>query len=244
MMLTPQDAALRVAVLDALTAEAEAELARARDEAAAAFKAAVSATGFRASRGALQVEITLPGGQVIGHLSVKAGAKVAETDETGLHEWAAERNPEALEPYVLPEAGTDKRVLDLLAGKCPDLVGLHLQPGALEDPRAVELLASEFPELVSSRVRPGALRAYVKEASKAEPGVPEGWLADPGTGERLHLVKTTQEPPSGAFAFNGSETAERRRQVMAALAAGDPVVRSIAFGAVAALGPASEETAS
>lgn len=237
--MTPAEAAaLRVAVLDALVAEAEAELERARAEAAVAFKAAVA--GLRSSAGALQVSIPLPDGTVIGRLSVKSGAKTRETDETALHEWVAERNPEALEEYALPDAAGDEAVIDLVLEKCPDLIGAHLKPGALEDPRVLDLLRSEMPGLVSSRVRPVALRAYVKEADKAEPGVPKGWLADPETGERLHLVKETQEPASGAFAFNGSETAERRRHVMAALAAGDPVVRSIAFGAVGALGPAPE----
>ena len=105
----------------------------------------------------------------------------------------------------------------------------------------LELLRGELPGLVSSRVRPGALKAYVKEAAKAEENAPKGWLFDPETGERLHLVTETQEAPTGAFAFNGAETAERRRAVMEALAAGDPVVRAIAFGAVAALPPAPAE---
>lgn len=237
--MTPvEQAALRVAVLDAIKAAADDEMAEARADAEAEFKAATA--GFRASTGALQVDITLPGGDVIGHLSVKAGAKSSETDETGLHEWAAERNPEALEPYVLPGAGTDQGVTDLLFEKCPDLFSLQLRPGALEDPRALDLITSVFPAWVSSRVRASALRAYVREAAKAEENAPKGWLFDPGTGERLHLVKESQEPPTGAFAFVGAETPERRRQVMAALAAGDPLVRSIAFGAVGAIAPAPE----
>jgi hypothetical protein len=238
-----QDAALRAAVLDALADAAGTELAKVRKGAEATFKAAVTETGFRASTGALQVDITLPDGTVIGKLSVKAGAKTIVTDETGLHEWVAERNTEALEEYVLPEAARDERALDLLAEKCPDLFELHLKPGALEDPRALDLLNSNLPDLVSSRVRPGALSAYVKEAAKVTENAPKGWLYDPETKERLHLVTETQEPPSGAFAFNGAETAQRRRRVMEALAAGDPVVRAIAFGAVGAIGaaPASAE---
>jgi hypothetical protein len=238
--MTPREAALRVTVLDAIKAAAEDELAEARAGAETAFRAAVESTGFRASTGALQVPVELPGGQVIGHLSVKAGAKTSETDEAGLHEWVAERNTEALEPYVLPLAADDEDVLGLLLGKCPDLVGLHLRPGALEDPRVLELLASEFPHMVSSRVRSSALKAYVTEAAKVAEGSQKGWLVDQGTGERLHLVTETQEPATGAFQFIGAETPERRRQVMAALAAGDPVVRSIAFGAVAELAPAAE----
>lgn len=240
--MTPAGAAaLRVAVLDAIVAEAEAELERARAEAAVAFKAAVA--GLRASRGAMQVDIPLPDGRVIGHVSVKAGAKTTETDVTGLHEWVAERNPEALEEYALPGAAGDEQVIDLVLEKCPDLIGVHLKPGALEDPRVLDLLRSEFPGLLSSRVRPGSLRSYKAEAAKDGENAPKGWLFDPETGERLHLVTETQEPPSGAFAFIGAETAERRSQVMAALAAGDPVVRSIAFGAVAALGPAQDGSA-
>jgi hypothetical protein len=242
--MTPQEAAgLAVAVIDALCAAAETELTRKRAEAEAAFKAAIDGTGFRAAAGAMQVDIPLPDGRVIGHLSVKAGTKTSETNETGLHEWVAERNPEALEEYALPEAAADDRVLDLLLEKCPDLIGVHLTPGALEDPRVLDLLRSEHPELMSSRVRPGSLKAYVREAAKTTDDAPKGWLFDPETGERLQLVTETLEAPSGAFAFNGAETAERRKQVMAALAAGDPVVRSIAFGAVGALGPAGADLA-
>jgi len=237
-MTAAEDAALRVAVLDALTAMAEAELEKSRADAAPVFKAATR--GLRSSNGALQVDILLPDGRVIGHLSVKAGAKTVETDETGLHEWAAERNPGALEEFVLPQAAGDSRVLDLLARECPDALGAHVKPGALGDPRVLELLRDKLPDLVSSRVRPGTLSAYVKEAAKATESAPKGWLFDPETGERLHLVKETQEPPSGAFAFVGAETPARRAAVMAALAAGDPVVRAIAFGAVGALGAAPE----
>lgn len=242
--MTPQEAALRAAVLDAMVAAAEAELAKARAEAQVTFKAAITTTGFRAAAGALQVEIPLPDGTVIGNLSVKAGAKSVSTDKTGLHEWVAGRNPEALEEYVLPVAAADPQAVNLLAEKCPDLFELRLKPGALEDPRALDLLNSNLPELVSSRVRPSALAAYVKEAAKVAENAPKGWLYDPETDERLHLVTETQEPPSGAFTFNGAETAERRRLVMAALAAGDPVVRAIAFGAVGALGaaPATAES--
>jgi hypothetical protein len=236
--MTPQDAALRVTVLDALSAMTDAELARARKDAEAAFKAAVDGTGFRASTGALQVEVTLPGGRVIGHVSVKAGAKTSVTDEVGLHEWCAERNTEALEEYALPEAGWDERVVELLQSKCPDLLSAHLKPGALEDPRVLDLLRAEIPEFVSSRVRPGALKAYVKEAAR---NTPKGWLSDPETGEGLHLVKEAQEPPSGAFAFNGAETAERRAAVVEALIAGDRQVRAIAFGGMLAIPPGGDD---
>jgi hypothetical protein len=188
----------------------------------------------------LQVDVTLPDGQVLGTLSIKAGPKSTDTDVTGAHEWAAERNPEALEEYVLPEADGDERALGLLLDKCPDLFETHLRPGALQDPRVLGLLRDECPELVSSRVRASALAAYVKEANKVTDGAPKGWLFDPETGEKLHLVKETQGKPSGAFSFNGAEDAvARRRMVMAAIAAGDPVVRAIAFGAVGELGPSA-----
>jgi hypothetical protein len=213
--VTPQEAALRVAVLDAIVAEAEAELERTRAEAVVVFKAAIDSTGFRASAGALQVDIPLPDGTVIGRLSVKAGAKHKDktTDEIGLHEWVAERNPDGLEPYALPSALTDPRVLGLLQEHCPDLL--------------------------SSRVRAGTRAAYIAEAAKAAPGKPKGVLVDPN-GERLVLVTETetQDPPTGAFAFIGAETEDRRRAVMDALAAGDPAVRAIAFGAVGAIAPA------
>lgn len=238
-MTEASDAALRVTVLDAIHAASGENLEKERAEAAGAFKAATA--GFRASTGAIQVDITLPDGTVIGHLSVKAGPKFTETDETGLHEWVAERNREALEEVVVAGAADDERALDLLAEKCPDLFESYLKPGALNDPRVLDLLSSNLPDLVTSRVRPAALAAYVKEASKSSENAPKGWLYDPDTKESLHLVKETSEPATGAFSFIGAETAERRKQVMAALAAGDPVVRSIAFGGQLAIGPAQTE---
>lgn len=210
-MTPPEEAALRVAVLDAISAGTDAELARARADAEKVFKDAISSTGFRASTGTLQVDIALPDGTVIGHLSVKAGAKVKTVADIALHEWVAERNPDGLEEYLLPGALTDPRVLDLVREHCPDLV--------------------------SSRVREGTRKAYLTEAGKGTEEAPKGWLLDPGSGERLQLVTETQDAPSGAFSFNGAETDERRSLVMSALAAGEPVVRAIAFGAVAALGP-------
>jgi hypothetical protein len=235
---TAPEVALAVTVLDAIVAAGEAELAKRRKEAEGVLKGALA--GFRASTGAIQVDIPLPDGRVIGHLSVKAGAKTTDTDEVGLHEWVAERNPSALEEYALPPAAEDDRVLGLLLEKCPDMFDLRLRSGALDDPRVLDLLRGELPEFVSSRVRPSALKAYVKEAAKVAENSPRGWLLDPESGERLQLVTETQEPPTGAFAFNGSETADRRRAVMAALAAGDPVVRAIAFGAVGELRPSPE----
>lgn len=214
--MNPQEAALRVAVLDAIVAEAEAELERTRAEAKGVFKSAIDSTGFRAAAGALQVDIPLPDGRLIGRLSVKAGAKRTDktTDEIGLHEWVAERNPGGLEEYVTAAALADPRVLDLLREHCPDLL--------------------------SSRVRAGTRTAYLAEAAKTAEGKPKGVLVDPASGERLVLVteETTQDPPTGEFAFIGAETKERRAAVMEALAAGDPAVRAIAFGAVGALAPA------
>jgi hypothetical protein len=237
--MTPQElAALRPAVLDAIDALIDAEKTTARGEAEAVFKAAL--TGFRASTGAIQVDIPLSDGTVIGHLSVKAGAKTKTVDKVGLHEWAAERNREALEEYADPSAAGDPRLLALLVREYPEALGVHVKPGKLEDPRVLDLLRAKLPDLLSSRVRPSALKAYEQEAAKAEPGKPKGWLVDETTGERLKLVTETQDPPSGAWAFIGAETPERRRQVWAALAAGDPAVRAIAFGAVGAIAPAPE----
>jgi hypothetical protein len=234
-MTAAEFAALRVTVLETIAAGATEELDRERKDAATVFKAATS--GLRASTGAIQVDIPLPDGQVIGHVSIKADKPGSETDGIGLHEWCAERNTEALEPCAAPGADTDQRLIDLLLVTHPDLLEYRLKPGALEDPRMLGLLQEKLPDLVSSRVRPGSLKAYEKEALK---NTPKGWLFDAATGEGLHLVKETPAPPpSGAFMFIGAETPARRAAVMAALAAGDPVVRSIAFGAVGELGPSA-----
>jgi hypothetical protein len=222
----------RMAALEALAFWAAAEYEAARRETEAALKEMVAETGIASSRGALQVPVDL-GGRVF-HLSVKAPAKTTETNETGLHEWVAERNPEALEPVAAPGAADDERVIDLLLEKRPDLVGVHLAPGALQDPGALALIAAELPDLVSSRVRPSALKAYVKEAAKDEPGVPKGWLADPATGERLELFTETPGKPNGAFAFLAAEAEQRRAAVMEMLRA-DPELRAEILGGALAL---------
>lgn len=235
--MTPPSAALRVTALEALTAGVAAEYEAARKDTAAEIQAMVSETGVTSSRGALQVPVEL-GGQVF-HLSIKAGVKKTETDETGLHEWVTERNTEALEPVAVPGAADDERVIDLLLEKRPDLIGVHLVPGALEDPQALALIAAELPDLVSSRVRPSALKAYVKEAQQVTENAPKGWLFDPESGERLQLVTETQEKPSGAFQFIGAETEQRRPAVMEALRT-DPELRAEILGGALALGPGSD----
>ena len=227
------NAALRVTALEAIAVGVSAEYEAARKEAEAEFLAMVSATRVTSSRGALQVPVET-GGQVIGHLSIKSGAKKTETNETGLHEWVAERNPEALEPVAAPGAEYDERVIDLLLEKRPDLIGVHLKPGALDDPEALALIAAELPDLVSSRVRPSALRAYVKEAQQVTEHAPKGWLFDPEGGERLQLVTETQEKPTGAFAFIGAESEQRRAAIMSALRT-DPELRAQVLGGALAL---------
>lgn len=236
--MPPPNAATRVTALEAILVGVTAEYEAARKDAEAEC-AMVAETGVTSSRGALQVPVEV-GGQVIAHLSIKAGAKTTETNETGLHEWAAERNPEALEPVAVPGAANDERVIDLLLEKRPDLIGVHLVPRALEDPEALALIAAELPDLVSSRVRPSALRAYVKEAQKVEENAPKGWLFDPAGGERLQLVTETQGKPSGAFAFIGAESEQRRAAVMAALRS-DPALRAEILGGALALTAGADE---
>ncbi|HEY1668586.1 MAG TPA: hypothetical protein VGG54_23075 [Trebonia sp.] len=231
--MTTPSAALRVTALEAIALGVAAEYEAARKDAEAEFHTMVSETGVTSSRGALQVPVEL-GGQVIAHLSIKAGAKNTEIDETGLHEWVAERNPDALEPVAIPGAEHDERLIDLLLEKRPDLIRVHVAPGALNDPGALALIAAELPDLMSSRVRPSALTAYLKEAQQVAEHAPKGWLFDPDTGERLQLVTETQNKPTGAFAFIGAESEQRRAAVMAALQA-DPELRASVLGGALAL---------
>lgn len=228
----------RTTALEALVFWAGAEYEAARGETEAELKEMVDGTGVTSSRGALQVPVDLAGR--VFRLSVKAGPKTTVTNETGLHEWVSERNPDALEPVAVPGAADDERVIDLLLEKRPDLVGVHLLPGALQDPDALALIAAELPDLVSSRVRPGALSAYKKEAAKVTEHAPKGWLFDPEGGERLQLVTEEQGKPSGAFAFLAAEAEERRAAVMEMLRA-DPELRAEILGGALAL-TAGDET--
>ncbi len=120
-MPTPREAALKAAVLDTLAKRVSAALAEARRDAEPLF-AAVRKEGHP------QVEITLPSGEVVGKVSIKAGRETLVVDENALLAWVKANNPEELESTVSPAALTRPDVIAYVRKLHPDLVSHKVRP--------------------------------------------------------------------------------------------------------------------
>lgn len=120
-MTTPREIALRVAALDALSKRVNKALAYARGEAEPLF-AAVRAGG------ATQIEVTLPSGNPVGKISIKAGQETVRTDEAALLAWVMANQPEEIEAAVSPTALSRPDVIAYVRKLHPDLVEKKVRP--------------------------------------------------------------------------------------------------------------------
>lgn len=118
-------AALKVAVLDALSARASGELKKARTEAEAVFAATGNAFP--------QVNVVLPDGRCVGRLTVKEGQpRVSLTSPGVLADWCRDHYPDGLEEYVDPDAWTSLDVIEAVKAKIPGVVRTRLRTSAAE----------------------------------------------------------------------------------------------------------------
>lgn len=120
-MTTPPSEPLRIAALDALSKRVNKALADARKEAEPGF-AVLRATGVK------QLEVTLPSGDVVGTISIKAGKDTVTDDEDALLAWVAANKPEEIEHAVSPSALTRPDVIAYVRKLHPDLVGRKIRP--------------------------------------------------------------------------------------------------------------------
>lgn len=124
-MTTPRDAALKVAVLDALKGEVDKAYREARAEAEAVF------AGIR-DDGTPQQEVKLPDGTKLGLISIKAGTpEVTPDSPTALMDWCAEHFPQAIEQYVIAPAFEQADVIELVGTFFPNLVASRIRASNL-----------------------------------------------------------------------------------------------------------------
>jgi hypothetical protein len=120
-MTTPPEVRLRIAALDALSKRVNKALADARKEAEPSF-AADRAAGVK------QLEVTLPSGDVVGLISIKAGKDSITDDEEALLAWVEANKPEEIEHSVSPSALTRPDVVAYVRKLHPNLVGKKIRP--------------------------------------------------------------------------------------------------------------------
>ncbi len=121
--LTARDAALLVAVLEALEYVVGEKYKEARAEAEPLF-AAIRRDG------GTQQEVLLPDGEKIGLVSIKAGQPDLLTDEDALMAWAREHNPEAVEEYIVPWAVESEELIAAVKAALPGLVQSRIRASA------------------------------------------------------------------------------------------------------------------
>lgn len=122
--VTPREAALRVAVLEALGWAVGREYDQARAGAEAAF-----ADRYR-TEGSDRHAVLLPDGERIGQVTVRAAPQeVTWTSEDALEAWAREHlGEEAFEEFVPASVLASREVLAVIKAARPDLLGRRLRP--------------------------------------------------------------------------------------------------------------------
>ncbi|MEV4181677.1 hypothetical protein AB0J28_09540 [Streptosporangium canum] len=173
-MSTPREIALRVAALDALSKRVNKALADARGEAEPLF-AAVRAGG------ATQIEVTLPSGDPVGKISIKAGQETVRTDEAALLAWVLANAPEEIEATVSPSALSRPDVIAYVRKLHPDLIGQKVRPayrakllGEVND--AGELVSETTGEVVkvTETIKADPTGAFALTFETAKKGKPNG----------------------------------------------------------------------
>ena len=113
--MNAREHALRIATLEALADAVAAEYAKARAEAEPVFAAKY------ADEGNDRQAVLLPSGEKVGQLTIKAPSPVVDMPEGGLLEWCHEHFPAAVEEYIDPGQGVQRRCDRRGAGQAPRL---------------------------------------------------------------------------------------------------------------------------
>ncbi|WP_326646588.1 hypothetical protein OG884_18340 [Streptosporangium sp. NBC_01755] len=173
-MTTPREAALRVAVLDALAKRVNKSLADARGEAEQLF--AVARAG-----GATQIEVALPSGAAVGKVSIKAGQESIRVDEAALLKWVLANQPEEIEAEVSPSALSRPDVIAYVRKLHPDLMRQKVRPAyraklLAEVNESGELASETTGEVVkvSETVKSDPTGAFALTFETAKKGKPNG----------------------------------------------------------------------
>ena len=106
-------------------------------------------------------------------------------------------------------------LLDWCRDHFPAAVEEYIDPAVIGSTDVIAAVRDKLPDLIRQRVRPGTAKALTEEIVKGK-----GLLADRHSGEAEKVATVTPGSPTGAFAFTGANSAERRARIMAELLAG------------------------
>lgn len=166
---SPRDHALKVAVLEALLETVKSEYAKARAGAQEAFRTV-------RTEGGKQQAVMLPDGTEIGLISIKAGTPSVAVDEDALTAWVQEHVPEDIEEYVVPEAWSNRDVIEMVRACFPGVVRERIRPATRE------ALIKEMADCGGKVTDKGS--GEVAELGEVEQHEPTGAFALTGTGAK------------------------------------------------------------
>jgi hypothetical protein len=116
----------------------------------------------------------------------------------------------------------------------PGAIEEFIDPACLSSADVIAAVKAAVPGAVRQRVRPGTADELVKEIVKSG-----GWLVDKETSEKVRVAEVTKNDPTGAFAFAGGGSDQRRRRIVEEWQAGR--LGEIGFGPAAITGGDSGE---
>lgn len=136
--------------------------------------------------------VLLPSGEKVGQITIKAPAPVVEMN------------------------GGKDALLDWCCEHFPSAVEEYIDPAKVSSADVIAAVRDKLPDVILHRVRPGTAKALTEEIVKGG-----GLLADRISGEAEPVATVTPGKATGAFAFTGANSGERRARLMAALLAGE-----------------------
>ena len=136
--------------------------------------------------------VLLPSGEKVGQLTITAPS--ASVEMTG---------------------GKDG-LLDWCSEHFEAAVEEYIDPAKVGHSDVIAAVRDKVPDAIRYRVRPATAKVLTEEIVKGK-----GLLADRRSGELEEVATVTHGKPTGAFAFTGANSGERRQRLMAALLAGE-----------------------
>ena len=212
--MTAREHALRIAALEALADAVATEYAKARAEAEPVFAAKYAVEGND------RQAVLLPDGEKVGQITIKAPAPVVSGPEGAPAGWTL-----------------DRALLDWCGEHFPYAVEEYIDPAKVSSLDVIAAVRDKLPDAIRTRVRPGTAKALAEEIVKGK-----GLLGDRRDGQAEVIATVTPGKPTGAFAFTGAGSGERRARIMAELLAGR-LQGVIGFGPLALPAPEGEARA-
>jgi hypothetical protein len=191
------DITLKVATLAAIASFFGDQADQARREAEVIYR----------DNGIKKLVIALPGGELVGDVTVKQPGPTVTYNEAALLKWVLDHSATEVEEHLAADALLDQELIEYCRENGRD-------------------------DLLQKRIRK-VWRAELEKRAKAN----DGDLIDEDTGETTTVATVTKNKPTGAFALSQDPTGERAERLMTALLAGElkgivemPVVLALPAG--------------